>query len=303
MKNRISILLVVLIVLSGFAACGEKSNVEDSVASGEIWQNTTHFHPTAEQIADMSASVDTPNVSVTENDVTLTVLQTIADRYLVYILFNVSVPEDIETNAFAISERCKLYIPYEIDYDMFGPGSGTEFVRVLESNGNSHTCLLVSYKMPFTILQSGEATLTFDYNDTWTDVVSSKKSISITWDFSYKDLSETVEYIGEYSINGMDVGYVSATITPLSIYVMIGDCNKKFNIYFDVDIVVQFKDGSQISLGTEPLDGVKNAVGGGTGSPSDNVIFNAEKVYYRIDRIIDVSEVESVIIEGVEFLF
>jgi len=281
--KKICIFALAACLLLALAACSPSGSAASPIIPDEVWQNSNHFHPTNAALELIPDSVQTPDASVTENGATLAIRQTIADRYLIYVLFDVTVPEDAGFDPDANTH----HVRFDIQTDQRGT-KGCEELRLLESSDSRHTYLFIYFRVPNCVLMPGPATLSFVYPDSPTGM------LSVTWDFSYADLSRTVRVSSPCTIGGQTVGNPTVTLTPLSLCVYLLDCSGHIPIYWETQIEIRLKDGTVLPVPTDGiLDGIK------LGGESEEFAL----LYYRLDRVLDIAQVEQVNVDGVAFVF
>ena len=88
-KRRISFVLVAALIalLTATTALAATFNWHESLIA--------FFNPTPEQVEKLEGAIDIPSASVSQNGVTIEIKQTIADSQGVYILYELTVPEDV----------------------------------------------------------------------------------------------------------------------------------------------------------------------------------------------------------------
>lgn len=255
-----------------------------------------YLKPSEEQMETLSGAVNMPEATVTQNGVTITVKQTLADSFGVYVLYEMTVPEDIELNDDIIWGFSHLDVPtVKTEYAVTAGVSGSE---ILEQTGNTRTVLYhIQKTAPF---ENGDVEFIlidlkyFKRNDTTgrvEPITLVEGEWDLKWEFNFVDTSKTIEVNKPLSINGSEDTITNVVISPMSVCAFI----KGDDILMSgVQPTVNFKDGSQIAYDV-------NSKGKSFGYyliDEANMIYQ-NQLYYRFENIINVDDVESITIGDV----
>jgi len=260
-----------------------------------------YLNPSEKQMETLKGAVSAPDLTLTKNGVTITVKQTLADSFGVYVLYEMTVPENIEWNDDIKWEFSFLKVPTsKTDETFVGGVSGSE---ILEQTGNKRTALYhIQSTAPF---ENGEIKLNFAdlgyYNVTGDPKASTPPKIEfvplvegeweLKWEFNYVDTSKTIEVDKPLSINGSKDTITKIVISPMSVCAFV----KGDDILMSgVRPTVNFKDGSRIAYDV-------NSKGKSFGYyliDEANMIYQ-NQLYYRFENIINVDDVQSMTIGDV----
>jgi|GEM_PF-3461179 len=285
MKRRLFVFVLALFIAVS-AACTVGGG-DDAASPDAIWQRTRYFHPTAVELAEIPEAVRTPGVSAEVNGIVLTVRQTIADRYLLYVLFDVEVPEETDYIPDASAHSVELSVKTGLSH------GGAEFLQLLESSARRHTYLLVFYRAPLARLESGDVTLRFT-GLPQADNSEEGAEISVTWPFDYTDLSRTEVFTGPYTLCGAEVGRVTVTLSPLSLCIQLEECRSRsfIRLFWETEIEIELQDGAVWTVPVSgDLDGVKMATEG----------LKHAMVFCRLDHVLSLADTTQVYIDGTAF--
>lgn len=255
-----------------------------------------YFNPSEEQMQTLDGAVNMPEATVTQNGVTITVKQTLADAFGVYVLYEMTVPDDIELNDDIGWTLEILNVPTVKTDEYITAGSGGS--EILEQTGNKRTVL---YHLDTTAaFENGDIKLTlrdlirYKRNDETgsmeiTPVV--KGEWELEWNFTFVDTSKTIDLNRPLSINGSDNIITKIVIAPMSFCAFV----KGDDIVGSARPVINFKDGSQLTY--DDL-GYGNKSFGYYLIDEANMIYS-NQLYYRFEKIIDLNDVASIQISDV----
>lgn len=277
--RKLSLAAVAVILISVFSAT-------TAFAVGLGWHEKLieFLNPTQRQIEEIAPAIDSPEATITENGITVTVKQTIADSTGVYVLYEILAPEGF---AFAEDITTGSHI-FDVTHTSNG-GEGTSGMisapAVLEDMGNRRTA--IQYYSTGTAIVDGTALLILR------DLQKSGKTViegewRLEWDFTYTDFSETVSLNPSVLIG--ENRYVSElVISPISISILVdGRVTSSDNL----TITVNFKDGSRI---VHTMFDSESKVKSDRISVNDlNPNETTSRVYHSFDAIIDIDTIESV---------
>lgn len=254
-----------------------------------------YLKPSEEQMDKLSGAVNIPEAMITKNDVTITIKQTLADSFGIYVLYEMTVPKDIELNNNIQWRDSHLDVPIERTN---GVGIGSESTEILGQTGNKRTVLLhQQFSKP---IENGDIELVlYDLgyfevtggpggNAKFVPLVEGKWDLS--WKFNYVDTSKTIEVNKPLSINGSKDTITKIVISPMSVCAYV----KGDDIMTSVRPVVKFKDGSQVTYDKNS----KNKAFVYYLIDQDNMIY-LNQLYYRFENIINVDDVQSITIGNV----
>lgn len=264
-----------------------------------------YLNPSAEQMEMLSNAVSTPNASLTKNNITITVKQTLADSFGIYVLYEMTVPEEIALNDDITWDIYYLKLTTVQTDTVISHSSGSS--EILEQTGNKRTVLLhFSQTAP---IENGFAKLTLKdlgyvanaRTKTAEFVTLVAGEWELKWAFSYVDASKTIEVNKPVSINGGEYTITKIVISPMSVCVFakwgmdyLGDDDYSDAILLCTRPIVNFKDGSQLAYDHSS----KNASFGFhlvDQSDESEGIYESQ-LYYRFEHIINLDDVESITI-------
>jgi len=255
-----------------------------------------YLKPSEEQMETLSGAVGMPEATVTQNGVTITVKQTLADSFGVYVLYEMTVPEGIELNNDIRWKIEILDVPTEKTGEAVTAGSGGS--EILEQTGNKRTVLYhLDTTAPF---KNGDMKLilkdlTQYTRNEETDSIEITPVVEGEWDLAWKftfvDTSKTIEVNKPLSINGSKNTITKIVISPMSFCAFV----KGDDILGGARPVVNFKDGSKITY--DDL-GYENKSFGYYLIDEANMIYQ-NQLYYRFKNVINVDAVEKVTIGDV----
>lgn len=255
-----------------------------------------YLSPSETQIHTLNGAVNTPNATLTKNGVTITVKQTLADAFGVYVLYEMTVPDNIELNDNIGWGLELLDVPtVQTDEYITASSGGAE---ILEQTGNKRTVL---YHLDTTAsFKNGDIKLILRdlIRYTTNDKTGSMKIIPVVegewdleWKFNFVDTSKTIEVNRPLSINGSDNTITKIVISPMSFCAFV----KGDDILGSARPVINFKDGSQLTY--DDL-GYENRSFGYYLIDEANMIYSSQ-LYYRFENIINLDDVESITVGDV----
>ncbi len=194
-----------------------------ALAIGLDWNEKLmeYLKPSEEQMQTLDGAVNTPEATVTQNGITITVKQTLADAFGIYVLYEMTVPDNVKLDDNIRWSLDGLNVPTVQTDDYVTAGScGSE---ILEQTGNKRTVL---YHLNTTAgFENGYIKLTlkdltrYTTNDETgsmeiTPVVEGEWELE--WEFTFVDTSKTVEVNRPLSINGSEDTITKVVISPMS---------------------------------------------------------------------------------------
>lgn len=250
-----------------------------------------YLNPSEEQIQTLDGAVNMPEATITQNGVTITVKQTLADAFGIYVLYEMTVPDNVELDDNVRWSLEILNVPTIKTDEYITAGSGGS--EILEQTENKRTVL---YHLDTTAgFENGDIELTlrdltrYTTNDATgsteiTPVVEGEWALK--WKSTFVDTSKTIDLNKPLSINGSNNIITKIVISPISFCVFV----KGDDILGSARPVINFKDGGQLSY---------DDLGYGNKSFSYYLIDEASmtysnQLYYRFEKIIDLNDVASI---------
>lgn len=250
-----------------------------------------YFSPSEEQIQTLGGAANMPEATVTHNGITITVKQTLADAFGIYVLYEMTVPDEIEMDDDIRWGLEILRAPIVQTDEYITTGSGGS--EILEQTGNKRTVL---HHLDTTAgFKNGEMKLIlrdltrYTSNDTTGSLETApimEGEWVLNWEFTFVDTSKTIELNRPLSINGSDNTITRISISPMSFCMFV----KGDDILGSARPIINFKDGSQIIY--DDL-GYRNRSFSYYLIDQANMIYN-NQLYYRFETIIDLNDVVSI---------
>lgn len=261
-----------------------------------------YLKPSERQMDALSGAIDTPDATLTRNGVTITVKQTLADSYSIYVVYEMTVPQDITLNNNIEWESSYLDVPMK-NTDR-GHASGTMSTTILEQTGNKRTALL--YLQRTAPSENGDIKLKFSNLGYYPDVELPKENVGtmetnfvtivegewdLEWEYNFVNTSKIIEVNEPLSINGSENKITKIVISPMSVCAYVtGD-----DILGSARPVVNFKDGSKLTYDDV---GLKNISFSYCLTDIDNMTYT-NQLFYRFEKIINPEDIESITIGNV----
>ncbi len=225
-----------------------------------------------EQMTELSGAVAMPELSVIDAGVTVTVKQTLADQYGVYVLYEAVAPEEF------VFEDDMIWGWESISHKPASPGSSyITGSRVLEQEGNRRTvlCWIDGKEMGDGRLELHLADLC-QFSPDFDHPLLIDGEWSLEWDFEFKDSSVL---LCENMPNDPDGEIIieELSISPVAVYIRVRDTQYQKNMR----PCIYLTDGSVIDLWER--DDV-------------SVMHEGETyyIYYMFDELINLENVASV---------
>jgi hypothetical protein len=246
------------------------------------------LRPTDAQMEALAGATDTPLASVTQNGVTVSVKQTLADSRGVYVLYEISVPRDITLNNDIVFARDSFHVPSE-DARL----RVVEAPKTLAQSAHARTVLRYGYtdgtisgqklRLHFRDLGYYEGSAA-DRSFRFRPLIEGDWDLE--WDFDYTDTGKRIEVNREVAFKGKSGRVTDIFISPISLFLYLegGSPGPGWAP------VVRFKNGR-----TETIEGAMFS----SGTNADGSLTEDRGVYtfaYCFDKITDISEIESVAI-------
>ena len=255
-----------------------------------------------EQAVLLDGAVGSPEISFTENGVTVNVLNTLTDSRGVYVVFEVIVlnrvelTDDISFNGFY----------FEADtVRREGIGGAVSGGDILNIDTNRITAL--AYYLPTELIADGTLRLFLedigygvwvkDVGYEFTTLIEGEWSLE--WDFSYIDTAKKIMPDQEVHIGIDGTGLITEiSISPISLVVVtqlqISNPHDLDALTIIEDYTVTFKDGSTAVLGLSRARSTDTS----SRMLKEDMVYE-HRVYSRFDNIIDPEEIVSVTVGDV----
>lgn len=281
--RRLSMALAAVLILSVLL-----SGVAIAVGLGWHEQLLNYLQPSKQQISVLESGVNIPEATVTQGGITVTVKQTLADSFGIYVLYEMTVPDNVELNDNVWWESTLLNVPIEKNGEYVAIASTKS--TVLEQSGSKRTVLI--HQQTSAPLKSGKIELILQNLISFENTGEVKPfstlidgDWTLNWDFSYVDTSKAFEVSLPINIGESRSTIEKAVISPISICIYVsGD-----SILGAACPVVNFKDGSSIVYDVKSLDSDFSYYL----SDEENGVY-MNQLYYRFKNIIDLNEVSSI---------
>ena len=273
---------------------------------------------TEENFSEIENAVDTPVCSVTDNGVTVNVLQTLADSRTVYAVFEVVAPEGTELQQWYEFERYHFEPSDCWDHPEKYSSFGMD-VSVVEADGNRMKCIATAEGFASELpdcewsltLENISEHVSSDPEHEWNNIIEGK------WQLKWNYSSEKNPDMRELSVNipmeceERDLAVTDITLSPLSAQfivrceltedeaVKVADNNhERLTLFSSVEpyvydhLSVKMKDGTVIDW-----QNAKPFRTGGFPEGENCMIF---RYYMRFNNIVEVDDIEGVIVNGTE---
>ncbi|MDR2087913.1 MAG: DUF4179 domain-containing protein [Clostridiales Family XIII bacterium] len=213
------------------------------------------LRPTEEQMQHLAGASDTPLATVTQNGVTVSVKQTLADSRGVYALYEISVPPEIELNDDILFDFDFLSLPLEDNAESLGVNMRS---KTLKQSAHARSALVYAYtasdgeiannkKLKLTLRDLGYYENATGDDDGLRFHPLIEGEWALEWDFSYDDgASKRIDLNREVSFNGKDVHtleYIS--ISPMALFMRVEGAAMGPGYRGPV---IEFKDGSTVRI-------------------------------------------------------
>lgn len=250
-----------------------------------------YLKPSEKQIQELDGAVSSPLATVSQNGVTIEIKQTIADKQGVYILYDMTVPEWVELNDNIVFDDTSLEL------------SGGYGEKIIEQNKNKRTAIIycsvdgraIPPKLKLEFNDLGYFDSAFQFNT----------MIEGCWTFefalNYVDVTKTIDVNKKVDINGTNNNIITKIyISPISILINIeGD-----DLWTAFRPIIKFKNGDEIKI--EAVNdfntdySFRNLPEKATFNDDASVRrYGVYSISRRFDKIMDISEIESIIIGDV----
>ncbi|MBO5008982.1 MAG: hypothetical protein J6D26_09115 [Clostridia bacterium] len=266
-----------------------------SIASLTVIAATSGWHhklmeyfnnPSAEQMKLMNGAFDAPMISKADKDITVNVIQTLADNHGIYVLYEVEMNENIQLNESLSWEKQKLKIQYRNGDKKIGNG-GYAYSKVISKEDNKYTMIyirtgigeIVNQKLIFELEGLKKINLIPDEKTSESHKISDCK-FTFEWDFEYVNSGITQEVNKKINSGKSEISNID--ISPISLWITItGEQIDNIN-----DIKIQFNSGHEILITNKdyaiqytPLrDGINT-------------------ISFEFNEIININDVKSIIVD------
>ena len=275
-------------------------------------------NPSAEQMELMNGAFDAPMVSGTDNGYTVNVLNTLADKHGIYVLYELVLPSNKEVNLLNVETYMQdvirmLTVSERTQSNNAIMGMGVSSPKILGIKNNIIT--LVNYiGINGEIYDNQKLTLTVKHNklvdDTDNTFVSGDKSrvqlqvpgnvkkvvkgdfdIVVSWDFQYKNIGKSFNIDNKLDINGVNNNILkNVDVSPISIWITVeGD-----DVLGALAPIIKFTDGTEFQYTNR--DNSRNTYGMFANNQIGDNSKGVSSLGYVFDEITDIKTIESITI-------
>ena len=264
-----------------------------------------YFKPTAEQTESMLGAVNSPQVSKTDNGVTVNVLNTIVDSHGLYTLYEVTLPDDITVTQELMDKNLSWdmrYMNFKTDEPQNVYGLYSEGIDVVDFSEHKITFMLfenTAHKIlnnQIVRLKCENLVYFEDFGDGNVEKKLLKKcNFDLSWKLNYEDLSKKIEVNKPVNlINGKENVLKSVEVSPLTLWVQVegADAMEALNL------VVKMKNGDEFTLNdyrNTALVGDSNLTFAAYNDGRDG---GETTISFRFSKIQNVSDFESITVGG-----
>lgn len=242
------------------------------------------FRPSGEHIAELEGATDMPEATVSHDGITVSVKQSLADAFGVYVLYEMSVLEDIVLDDGIGWAFEGLFAPHrKVEGSAIAALGGSE---ILEQSGSKRTVLIYETGNT-TAIENGKLELflmdlcPMDSSGMYGGEPLVEGQWGLEWDFEYKDPGKWVR--DDIPLGGDIINELY--ISPISFCIRIVYDEKAPR----VSPVVKFSDGSEIVI--DPMSGKVDLTGFLSNEPTGEYTY---QYFYRFDELIELENVVSV---------
>lgn len=258
-----------------------------------------YFRPAEAQEVQLESAVNTPYDATIQNDgITITIKQTIADSQVLYVLYEMTVPPEIELTDHYRFEKTTFNVGIKDNTESNFTAAGYD-EKILDQDKNQRTVLL-RYDTNG-IIEDQKLSLSFknlqkhiDNTDSFETVINDEWSVS--WDFNYEDTSKTIEVNETINVkdayeNDISIQLTEIRLSPLSISICYktdkDESPARFivNLNMKDNIIVQCDKNTKNEIGTQNKSIFQDVDGNGT-------------LYYGFANFVDIENIESISICG-----
>ncbi len=235
--------------------------------------------------------------SVTDNGLTISLVQTLQDMDYFYALLEVTAPEDIKLTDTNLFEEWQFDIFGQKDYS-YSTGHGfMDVIQEPEITNKRYYEIWIKKSIDF-----NEKNFTLHFKNLQADAgkldmyTILKGDWTLTWKMSYKDSTESFDMNKKYNLSGYDVLVKRVEISPLSM-----------TVYFDGEDIKSMEKAEGVDLGKlEPLkpilfkgvkynDGTVVSIPGGPGGEGFNSATGEYKLSTSFHKVIDTGNLKGLL--------
>ena len=267
-------------------------------------------NPSDEQMKIVDGSFDAPMSSKSHNGYTVNVLNTLADRHMIYVLYELILPEKIELS----TEEAEQYFRHELIHGIYLEHDKKGVEKSVMTAGIGSYDILDVDKNKITICEymginaeisdKCEVTLSvgnMKYVDETEIFVGDTQifnrenaqivgdfQITQTWNFKYEDIGKSIEVNKNLDLNGYNTNTLSKVdISPISVWIIAdGD-----QVPTALTPIIRFKNGCEITYNSKD----KNAHAMFT-SYADGSGKGYSTLGYVFETIVDLSTIDCIIV-------
>ncbi|MGM9579534.1 MAG: hypothetical protein ACI3VS_09145 [Evtepia sp.] len=225
--------------------------------------------------------------TVTENGVTLSVLQTMADTYSAYVLFEVMVPQNLPLPE---GEECR---PGMVFFDpALTPGQGIQGgvsgSDILEREGDR--LLILTYFVSDTPIARGPVSLQMRdlvYGEGEQEIVLLAGTWRLEWELTAIDPGITLSPEKPIELAGWSPVVTEINLSPFSLHIY-----SENSALPHVPIALEFQDGSRLEVDVEDYGHIRSG-GHREDASGERFVYD---FYYRFYDVIDPAQVTAVVI-------
>lgn len=211
-------------------------------AIGRQWhiKLAEYFKASVSQQETLGSFADYPNACIQENGVSMQIVQTLADTRGIYVLFEITLPENVPVDENIGWGLCSLNVSGAPEDSLVSVGITK--TSVLDVTGNKMTVLLHHRMSSAPTAGTAELAIVdicrYDESGAAETVVPGEWKLE--WEIAGSGESEVIRTDRDISINDEKVKIEQIEISPFSICV----CAAGKDIISDAEVTVEFVDGS-----------------------------------------------------------
>ncbi|MCL2426805.1 MAG: DUF4179 domain-containing protein [Oscillospiraceae bacterium] len=269
------------------------------------WHETllSQFNPTPEQMELLDETVGAPNVMVTQNGVTITIIQTISDSFTVYVLYEITVEDETFEFPEETFVNARLFTSSDSGE---GVTTGSSESIILENFGNRLLILQSFHSTAPTVSENVELLISSIkyHTEEWSYDGRIIGTIfegwwRLRWELDFADTETTIFPDTVVSVEGGSSTITQIVISPLSVMIFFEGDIFTPDIYF---VSIHKNDGTEIVYGadSENVMFTRVRIDGLPGIECDDPegIFSAT-LLYSFDSIISVNDIDSITIGNI----
>lgn len=261
-----------------------------------------YFKPTAEQTESLAGAVNSPEISQTNNGVTVSVLNTVVDSHGLYTLYEVTLPDDITVTQELMDKNLSWdmrYLNFKTDEPQNVYGIRSESIDVVDFSEHKITFMLFE-NTAHKILNNQIVRLKCEnlvYFEDFGDGNVEKKLLKecdfdLSWELNYEDLSKKIEVNKPVNlINGKENTLKSVEISPLTIWVQVEGADAMGVL----NPIVKMKNGGEFTLNDNATSGESNC---SFASYTEENGGGETTLNFRFSKIQSISDFESITVGG-----